>query len=103
MAITLTRAKVLVVLAILEPTEALTVRQLCATTGFAEGTIRQGLRESTYEGLAACSRRQPPGWRITAKGRLLMGTRLFQDMLPPFFRDQIPPQAESVTANGVPR
>ncbi|MEV0249437.1 hypothetical protein AB0H76_22750 [Nocardia sp. NPDC050712] len=82
MAITFTRAKVLAALAALEPTETLTVEQLGAKTGFAKGTIRQGLQESAYEGFAALVHQHPPRWRLTREGRCLMHTSGLRDLIP---------------------
>lgn len=81
MALTETQAKVLAVLAGLEPTQALTVRQLCGATGLSASTVRGALAGQSYAGLALGSGRSPMGWRITSRGRSVLSAALYRDFL----------------------
>ncbi|WP_433597938.1 hypothetical protein ACQPXH_19295 [Nocardia sp. CA-135953] len=82
MALTEPQAKVLAALAILEPAQALTVRELCGHSGRAEAATRAALQGLADSGLAHGSRRVPVGWRITDRGRSLINERPYREFLP---------------------
>ncbi|MET8874206.1 hypothetical protein [Nocardia sp. NPDC004604] len=82
MALTETQARVLAALAILEPAQALTVRELCCHAGHAEAATRAALQGLADSGLAHGSRTVPIGWRITDRGRSLISARPYREFLP---------------------
>ncbi|MGW4772122.1 hypothetical protein ACWEO2_29310 [Nocardia sp. NPDC004278] len=82
MALTETQAKVLAALAIPEPAQALTVRELCGHAGRAEAATRAALQGLADSGLAHGSRTVPVGWQITDRGRALINARPYREFLP---------------------
>ncbi|MEV4235540.1 hypothetical protein ACIBJI_09580 [Nocardia sp. NPDC050408] len=82
MALTEPQAKVLAALAILEPTHALTVRELCGHAGRAEAATRAALQGLADSGLAHGSRTLPVGWRISDRGRSLIKAPPYREFLP---------------------
>ncbi|MET8874434.1 hypothetical protein [Nocardia sp. NPDC004604] len=93
MALTEPQAKVLAALAILKPTQALTVRELCGHARRAEAATRAAVQGLADSGLAHGSRTVPVGWRITDHGRSLINARPYREFLP---RND----AATVSANG---
>ncbi|MET8872926.1 hypothetical protein [Nocardia sp. NPDC004604] len=82
MALTEPQAKVLAALAILEPAQVLTVRELCGLAGRAEAATRAAVQGLADSGLAQGSRTVPVGWRITDRGRSLINARPYREFLP---------------------
>jgi hypothetical protein len=82
MALTEPQAKVLAALAILEPTQVLTVRELCGAAGRAEAATRAAVRGLADSGLAHGSSAAPIGWRITARGQALLEGPPYREYLP---------------------
>ncbi|MCU1641606.1 MAG: hypothetical protein JWN03_1881 [Nocardia sp.] len=83
MALTEPEAKVLGALFILQPTQALTVRQLCRTTGLADGPTRRALRRLSRTGLALSTHQSPANWRPTHRGRLAVNLPGYRDYVAP--------------------
>ncbi|WP_433727717.1 hypothetical protein ACQP0C_36910 [Nocardia sp. CA-129566] len=81
MALTEPQAKVLAALAKLEPSRALTVRELSSYAGRGEAATRVALRDLVESGLAHGSRTVPVGWRITDRGRSLLDARQYRELL----------------------
>ncbi|MCU1643104.1 MAG: hypothetical protein JWN03_3379 [Nocardia sp.] len=79
MALTEPEAKVLGALSTLQPPHALTVQQLCRTTGLADGAIRRALRRLSHTGLALGTRHSPANWRPTKRGRLAVNQPGYRD------------------------
>ncbi|QLY32428.1 helix-turn-helix domain-containing protein [Nocardia huaxiensis] len=72
MAFTEPEVKVLGALSILDSVQALTVRQICHTTGLPETSIHRALLRLSRTGLAMSTLQGPARWRCTDRGRLAM-------------------------------
>ncbi|MFE6857799.1 MarR family transcriptional regulator [Nocardia sp. NPDC057668] len=79
MPLTESQATVLATLAALEPTQSLTVRQLCERTGFTSSGARKIVNGLAASGLARCNRRAPAGWQITHRGSMLINAAQYGD------------------------
>lgn len=79
MALTEPEARILAALAALEPTQALTVVQLCSTTGFTPARARSLVRGLSSSGLVWGSQTHPPRWRPTGSGRAVMRAARYRD------------------------
>ncbi|WP_194816118.1 hypothetical protein [Nocardia sp. XZ_19_385] len=71
----------LAVLAKLKPTEVRTVKDLRMETGVGVGTIRSTLNWAARQGLTRVCRSPHPQWRITDKGRHLMGESEYEEFM----------------------
>ncbi|MEV2218367.1 hypothetical protein AB0E01_00630 [Nocardia vinacea] len=72
MALTEPQVKVLAALAILDPAQVLTVRELYRYAGRKESAVRTAIQRLADAGFAQASRSALVGWRITARGRALL-------------------------------
>ncbi|WP_433664516.1 hypothetical protein ACQPW1_21625 [Nocardia sp. CA-128927] len=81
MSLSRTQLAVLSALAVLEPAQARSVRQLSEETGLAASTVRAALNAHSYMGWALSSRRSPANWRITALGRAVLSAPRYRDVL----------------------
>lgn len=76
MPLTEPQAKVLAALETLDPTQTLTIQQLCKHSGFKEGRTRSAINVLAGSGLVRGTQSSPVRWRITNQGRaLLMASR----------------------------
>lgn len=81
MALTESQVKVLAALAVLDPTQVLTVRELCDRAGRKEAATRAAVQGLAEAGLAHGSRVTPTGWRITVLGRSLLQAPPYREYL----------------------
>ncbi|WP_433592337.1 MarR family transcriptional regulator [Nocardia sp. CA-145437] len=79
MAFTEPEAKVLGALSILKPEQALTVRQLCRTTGLPDSSIHRALMRLSRTGLALGTLQGPARWRATNRGRVAITRRVYRE------------------------
>ncbi|MFI9507594.1 hypothetical protein [Nocardia sp. NPDC052566] len=82
MPLTEPQAKVLGTLAVVDPAEARTVRQLSNTTEFGTGRTRAALLRLSNLGLVLGTSGIPTQYWISAQGRALMRTRMYRDFVP---------------------
>lgn len=79
MAFTEPEAKVLGALSLLQPDQALTVRQLCRATGLPETSIHRALLRLSRTGMAMGALQGPARWRCTTRGRLAIARPVYRD------------------------
>lgn len=79
MALTEPEAKVLGALSHLDTAQALTVRQICGTTGLTDRTARAALSRLARSGLALSTKQTPANWRPTERGLLAVRTPPYRD------------------------
>ncbi|MFE5290308.1 helix-turn-helix domain-containing protein [Nocardia sp. NPDC056611] len=79
MALTEPEAKVLGALSMLEPSRALTCRQLCRATGLPDTSIHRALLRLSKTGLAMSTLRSPARWRSTDRGRVTMTRAVYRE------------------------
>jgi hypothetical protein len=82
MPLTEPQARILAALAALEPTKALTVRQLCDHAERKDGGTRAAVNALAESGLALGNRGSPITWRITPRGRTLLGRPPYRAWFP---------------------
>lgn len=83
MPLTEPQAKVLAALATLDPTQTLTIQQLCNQAGFKEGCTRAAVNALAGAGLAHGTQTSPARWRITNRGRTLLQAPPYREFRQP--------------------